>query len=64
MTEQTQQPEPELTFTLKVSQINVVLASLDELPHKFSRVIIDTIQQQANEQIQKLQESEIPKVPA
>jgi len=66
MTEQTQKPEakdPELTLTLKISQINVLLASLDELPHKFSRVIIDTIQQQANAQVQKLQDSgEISKV--
>jgi hypothetical protein len=65
MTEQTQQPEakdPELTLTLKISQINVLLASLDELPHKYSRGIIDTIQQQANAQVQKLQDSgEIPK---
>jgi hypothetical protein len=66
MTEQTQKPETkdqELTLTLKISQINILLASLDELPHKFSRVIIDTIQQQANAQVQKLQDSgEIPKV--
>ena len=66
MTEQTQKPETkdqELTLTLKISQINVLLASLDELPHKYSRVIIDTIKQQANAQIQKLQDSgEIPKV--
>jgi hypothetical protein len=66
MTEQTQQPEakdPELTLTLKISQINVLLASLDELPHKYSRGIIDTIQQQASTQVQKLQDSgEIPKV--
>lgn len=66
MTEQTQQPEvkdPELTLTLKVSQINVVLASLDELPHKYSRGVIDTIQKQAASQVQELQNSgEIPKV--
>ena len=66
MTEQTQQPEvkdPELTLTLKISQINVILASLDEVPHKYSRNIIDTIQQQANAQVQKLQDSgEISKV--
>ena len=66
MTEQTQKPEakdPELTLTLKISQINVLLASLDELPHKYSRGIIDTIQQQASTQVQKLQDSgEIPKV--
>ena len=66
MTEQTQQPEvkdPELTLTLKISQINVILASLDEVPHKYSRNVIDTIQQQANAQVQKLQDSgEISKV--
>lgn len=58
--QQTQQPEAkdsELTFTLKISQINVILASLDELPHKYSRSVIDTIQQQATAQLQKLQES-------
>jgi hypothetical protein len=66
MTEQTQKPEakdPELTLTLKISQINVLLASLDEVPHKYSRNVIDTIQQQANAQVQKLQDSgEISKV--
>jgi len=66
MTEQTQKPEakdPELTLVLKISQINVLLASLDEVPHKYSRGVIDTIQQQANAQVQKLQDSgEIPKV--
>jgi hypothetical protein len=66
MTEQTQKPEakdPELTLVLKISQINVLLASLDEVPHKYSRGVIDTIQQQASAQVQKLQDSgEIPKV--
>jgi hypothetical protein len=66
MTEQTQKPEakdPELTLTLKISQINVLLASLDEVPHKYSRSIIDTIQQQASTQVQKLQDNgEISKV--
>ena len=66
MTEQTQKPEakdPELTLTLKISQINILLASLDEVPHKYSRSVIDTIQQQANAQVQKLQDNgEIPKV--
>lgn len=60
MTEQNQQTkakDSELTLTLKVSQINVILASLDELPHKYSRSVIDTIQQQATTQLQKLQES-------
>jgi hypothetical protein len=66
MTEQTQKPEakdPELTLTLKISQINILLASLDEVPHKYSRSVIDTIQQQASTQVQKLQDNgEISKV--
>jgi hypothetical protein len=48
-----QQPEPEITLTLKVSDVNVVLASLDEMPHKMSRRIIDNIIQQAQSQIQQ-----------
>ena len=59
MTEQTQQPEVkdlELNLTLKISQINVLLASLDYLPHKYSRSIIDTIQHQAKYQMQKIQD--------
>lgn len=48
-----QQPEPEITLTLKVSDVNMVLASLDEMPHKMSRRIIDNIIQQAQSQIQQ-----------
>ena len=48
-----QQPEPEITLTLKVSDVNLVLASLDEMPHKMSRRIIDSIIQQAQSQIQQ-----------
>jgi hypothetical protein len=48
-----QQPEPEITLTLKVSDVNMVLTSLDEMPHKMSRRIIDNIIQQAQSQIQQ-----------
>ena len=48
-----QQPEAEITLTLKVSDVNMVLASLDEMPHKMSRRIIDNIIQQAQSQIQQ-----------
>jgi hypothetical protein len=48
-----QQPEPEIKLTLKVSDVNMVLASLDEMPHKMSRRIIDNIIQQAQSQIQQ-----------
>ena len=40
-----------IDFTLKVSEINTILAALDEIPHKFSRGIIDQIRTQANAQL-------------
>jgi hypothetical protein len=49
----TQQPEQELKFTLKVSEVNIMLAALDELPHKISRRVIDNFIQQAQSQIQQ-----------
>jgi hypothetical protein len=56
MTEQTQnQSEQKVTLTLTVNQINVIIAGLDELPHKFSRKLLDEIQQQAVPQLQNNQ---------
>jgi hypothetical protein len=49
----TQQPEQELKFTLKVSEANIVLAALDEMPHKISRRVIDNLIQQAQSQTQQ-----------
>ena len=43
----------DITLTLKLSMVNTVIASLDELPHKFSRGIIDAIHQQAMSQINR-----------
>jgi len=45
--------EPELTFVLKLSQANIILSALDEIPHKLSRGIIDSLQQQAVPQMQE-----------
>ena len=49
---QAQQQEPEVTIKLKVSQINLVIAGLEELPHKYSRPVIDNVSQQAQAQLQ------------
>lgn len=55
----TQQPQmtPEqdidITLVLKLSKVNVLIGALDELPHKFSRVVIDEIHKQAMEQLPK-----------
>ena len=44
--------DKELTFVLKISQTNTILAALDELPHKYSRSIIEELQKQAFIQLQ------------
>ncbi len=40
----------EFTLKLQAEQINVILAGMDELPHKASRRTIDAILQQVREQ--------------
>ena len=51
--QQNQVQDRELTITLKLSQLNVIIGGLDELPHKYSRPIIDLINKQATEQLDK-----------
>lgn len=46
-----QTKDPEVVLTLKVSQVNMIIGSLDEVPHKYSRPIIDLITKQATEQL-------------
>jgi hypothetical protein len=46
-------PEKELTFVFTLSQANIILSSLDEIPHKLSRKIIDEMQKQAYPQMQE-----------
>jgi hypothetical protein len=47
-----QQEEPQVTLTLKASWLNVIIAGLEEIPHKFSRPVIDTVTQQARAQLE------------
>jgi hypothetical protein len=42
------QQEQTYTLVFTVPQLNTVIAGLDELPHKYSRPLIDVIQQQLN----------------
>ena len=51
MTEENKNPE--LTLTLDLNSVNNIIAALDELPHKYSRPIIDNITQQAQTQLQQ-----------
>ena len=53
--QQDQTQDIEVTLTLKVSVINTIIAALDELPHKYSRPVIDAITQQAVPQVQPQQ---------
>lgn len=56
MTDTTQaQPEPEkeVMLTLTVTETNVILAALDELPHKHSRKVIDKVIEQAQAQLKQ-----------
>lgn len=46
-----QQQEPEVTLTVKASWVNIIIAGLEEIPHKFSRPVIDSISRQGNEQL-------------
>lgn len=47
------QTDKELTFVLKISQTNIILSALDEIPHKLSRAVIDSLKQQAVPQLQE-----------
>jgi hypothetical protein len=53
ISKETQQPEPSVNLTLKVSEVNAILAALDEMPHKMSRRVIDNVIQQAQAQLQQ-----------
>lgn len=59
MNTQQQNQEPEVTLKVKASWVNVIIAGLDEMPHKYSRVVIDSIGQQAESQLK----SQIPSGP-
>ena len=58
-----QQEEAVVTLKLKVSAVNAIIAGLDELPHKFSRGVIDEVSTQARQQLQPAAEP-APAAPA
>jgi hypothetical protein len=47
-----EQQEPTVTLELKATHVNAIIAGLEELPHKVSRVIIDEIIRQGQPQLQ------------
>jgi hypothetical protein len=52
MMQQPQQEEPQVTLTVKTSWLNIIIAGLEEIPHKFSRPVIDSVSQQARAQLE------------
>ena len=48
---QPKEPEKNVTLTFKLSEVNSILAALDEMPHKFSRRVVDSIIQQSQAQL-------------
>lgn len=50
---QVQQELPEVTLTVNVNTLNIILAGLDELPAKISRRVQDSLVQQAQAQLQQ-----------
>ena len=52
MMQQPQQEEQQVTLTVKTSWLNIIIAGLEEIPHKFSRQVIDSISQQARAQLE------------
>ena len=60
MAEQTQQPQPQMPdvdLTFKLSFIQQIVQALDEAPHRYVRGVIDALTQNANQQLQALQQS-------
>jgi hypothetical protein len=60
MTQQAQQPvqQQDVDLTFKLSFINAVIQALDEIPHKWSRQVIDSLVKSSNEQLQAMQSAE------
>lgn len=52
MMQQSQQEEQQVTLTVKTSWLNIIIAGLEEIPHKFSRPVIDSVSQQARAQLE------------
>lgn len=51
----TNQPEPKIELSLSIAELNIVLAGLQELPHKISNLVINNIIEQANKQVETQQ---------
>ena len=60
MTDQTQNQEvqqPDVDVTFKLSFVNALIRALDEVPHKWSRNVIDALSQATSTQLQERQQT-------
>ena len=57
-----QQPQvqqvPDFDLTFKLSFVQKVLTALDEVPHKYVRLVIDALTQETNRQLQEMQQAQ------
>ena len=51
----TTQSQQDLEVTFKISFIQEIIKELEEIPHKWSRTLIDKLIQNTNEQLQAVQ---------
>lgn len=46
-----QQNEQKVNLTVTIEELNIIFGGLEEVPHKFSRKVIDNLSQQAQSQL-------------
>jgi len=50
-----QQNEQKINLSVTIEELNVIFAGLEEVPHKYSRKVIDSLSQQAQSQVKQSQ---------
>lgn len=64
MTEQTNNEDPVLSIALKVSEVNVILAGLQELPYKVADPLLKSVITQAQVQLGQVPAAAVDLTPA
>lgn len=50
-----QQNEQKINLSVTIDELNIIFGGLEEVPHKFSRKVIDNLSQQAQAQVKQSQ---------
>ena len=48
-----QQNEQRINLSVTIDELNIIFGGLEEVPHKYSRKVIDSLSQQAQGQVQQ-----------